>query len=185
MEPIAPLSPASVDRCLANVRLLVLDVDGVLTEGGIFMDDAGREYKRFDVRDGHGLKLLQRFGLTVAVITGRTSGVVRERTAELGIAHVYQGYVAKAPALAALLDATGESAEALAVVGDDVVDLPLMVRAGLAVTVADAHPSVRERAHWTTANAGGHGAVREVVDRILRVQGHEEALLAGYLEPGP
>jgi 3-deoxy-D-manno-octulosonate 8-phosphate phosphatase (KDO 8-P phosphatase) len=159
-------------------------VDGVLTEGGIYMDDAGAEYKRFDVRDGHGIKLLQRFGVGVALITGRTSGVVTHRAAELGIEHVYQGRVAKAPALDELLTATGMPAEAMAVVGDDVVDLPLMVRAGLAVTVADAHPAVTGRAHWTTAAAGGRGAVREVADRILRVQGHEATLIEGYLEAG-
>ena len=179
---LAPLSPEAVDARLARTRLLVLDVDGVLTAGGIFMDFEGREYKRFDVRDGHGIKLAQRVGVGVAIITGRRSGVVEQRARELGIDPVIQGAARKGEAFAELLAATGSAPDDVAMVGDDVVDLPVMVRAGLALTVADAHPAVRERAHWATAARGGHGAVREVVDRLLRAQGHWDDLLTGYLE---
>jgi 3-deoxy-D-manno-octulosonate 8-phosphate phosphatase (KDO 8-P phosphatase) len=184
MAGLEPLAPAEVDARAAGVRLLVLDVDGVLTDGGIVMDDAGAEFKRFHVRDGHGIKLLQRRGIPVALITGRRSGVVEQRAAELGIEHVYQGAEDKRAALADLLERLDTDPQAVAMVGDDVVDLPLLVRAGLAVTVADGHAAVRERAHWVTEAAGGRGAVREVTDRILRAQGHEDALLRDYLEPG-
>jgi 3-deoxy-D-manno-octulosonate 8-phosphate phosphatase (KDO 8-P phosphatase) len=180
---LTPLPPETVDRHLATTRLLVLDVDGVLTAGGIYMDFEGREYKRFDVRDGHGIKLAQRFGVTVAIITGRRSGVVEQRARELGIEHVIQGAVRKGEAFDDLLAATGADPASVAMVGDDVVDLPVMVRAGLGLTVADGHAAVRERAHWTTASAGGHGAVREITDRLLQAQGHWDTLLADYLEP--
>ena len=181
---LSPLAPEAVDSRLAATRLLVLDVDGVLTAGGIFMDFEGREYKRFDVRDGHGIKLLQRFGVDVAIITGRRSGVVEQRARELGIEHVIQGALRKGEAFNELLATTGADPEQVAMVGDDVVDLPVMVRAGLALTVADGHPAVRERAHWATEACGGHGAVREIADRLLQAQGHWDDLLAAYLEPG-
>ncbi|HKL78170.1 MAG TPA: HAD hydrolase family protein [Gammaproteobacteria bacterium] len=181
---MGPLPADEVDARAAGIRLLVLDVDGVLTDGGIVMDDAGNEFKRFHVRDGHGIKLAQRHGIAVGLITGRRSGVVAERAAELGIAHVYQGAEDKRAALADLLARLDLAPAAMAMVGDDVVDLPLLVQAGLAVTVADGHPAVRERAHWVTAHGGGAGAVREVCDRVLRAQGHEAALLQDYLEPG-
>jgi 3-deoxy-D-manno-octulosonate 8-phosphate phosphatase (KDO 8-P phosphatase) len=184
MAGLGPLEPAEVDARAARTGLLVLDVDGVLTDGGIVMDDAGNELKRFHVRDGHGIKLVQRRGIPVAVITGRRSGVVEQRAAELGIEHVYQGAEDKRAAMRDLLARLDLAPEAVAMVGDDVVDLPLLARAGLAVTVADGHPAVRERAHWVTASGGGRGAVREVCDRLLRAQGHETALLQDYLEPG-
>ena len=179
---LSPLSPEEVEQRLAGIRLLILDVDGVLTAGGIFMDFEGREYKRFDVRDGHGIKLLQRYGVTVAIITGRRSGVVERRARELGIEHVIQGAARKGEACDTLLEETGADPARTAMVGDDVVDLPVMVRTGLALTVADAHPAVRERAHWTTAERGGHGAVREIADRLLQAQGRWDELLAAYLE---
>ncbi|MFA9459744.1 KdsC family phosphatase [Thiohalorhabdus sp. Cl-TMA] len=184
MSGLHPLSPTEVDARAAAVELLVLDVDGVLTDGGILMDDDGRELKRFHVRDGHGIKLLQHYGVPVAVITGRTSGVVAKRAEELGIAYVYQGYRRKEPAFQALLEQVNVAAAAVAMVGDDVVDLPIMVQAGLTVTVPNAHSLVRRRAHWCTHSAGGHGAVREVTDRLLRAKGLEERILADYLTPG-
>lgn len=182
MSP-SPLTAAELDERLAGIRLLVLDVDGVLTAGGIFMDEDGREYKRFHVRDGHGIKLLQGIGVTVAIISGRRSGVVDQRARELGIEHVIQGATDKGKAFTELLAATGADPDEAAMIGDDVVDLPIMVRAGLALTVANAHPAVRERAHWTTTAGGGDGAVREVTDRLLRAQDRWDELLAGYLEP--
>lgn len=178
---LSPLSPEAVQDRLARTRLLILDVDGVLTAGGIHMDFEGREYKRFDVRDGHGIKLLQRHGVAVAIITGRRSAVVERRAQELGIEPVIQGAARKGEALDQVLATTGAEAEHTAMVGDDVVDLPVMVRTGLGLTVADAHPAVRQRAHWTTANAGGHGAVREIADWLLQAQGHWDNLLADYL----
>ncbi|MFP4560873.1 MAG: KdsC family phosphatase [Thiohalorhabdus sp.] len=185
MSGLQPLSPAEVDRRAAAVELLVLDVDGVLTDGGIVLDDDGRELKRFHVRDGHGIKLLQRHGVPVAVVTGRTSGVVAARAEELGIAHLYQGREQKAPAFQELLERVNVAPEAVAMVGDDVVDLPILSRAGLAVTVPNAHPAVRERAHWCTESLGGQGAVREVTDRLLRAKGLEGKILAGYLGDAP
>jgi len=185
MSALRPLPDAEIDARAAAVELLVLDVDGVLTDGGILMDDDGRELKRFHVRDGHGIKLLQRHGVPVAVITGRSSRVVAHRAEELGIAHLFQGYERKAPAFRDLLERVNVAPEAVAMVGDDVVDLPIMVQAGLAVTVPNAHPEVGRRAHWCTGCAGGQGAVREVADRLLRARGLEESILAGYLEPDP
>ena len=178
---LAPLSPGGLEERLSGIRLLILDVDGVLTAGGIFMDFEGREYKRFDVRDGHGIKLLQRYGLGVAIITGRRSAVVEHRAQELGIEPIVQGAQKKGEALDRILASSGVDADRAAMVGDDVVDLPAMVRTGLALTVADAHPAVRERAHWTTATQGGQGAVREIADRLLQAHGHWDDLVAGYL----
>ncbi|MEF8793016.1 KdsC family phosphatase [Thiohalorhabdus sp.] len=178
---LGPLSPEALRARLARIRLLILDVDGVLTAGGIFMDFEGREYKRFNVRDGHGIKLLQRHGIGVAIITGRRSAVVERRAQELGIAPVVQGIQRKGEALDELLATAKAAPEEAAMVGDDIVDLPVMTRTGLALTVADAHPALLERAHWTTAHAGGHGAVREIADRLLQTQGYWDDLLADYL----
>lgn len=181
MTTIGPLPTEELEHRLARIRLLVLDVDGVLTEGGIYMADDGAEHKRFDVRDGHGIKLLQQAGIRVAIVSGRRAPVVTHRAEELGIEHVTQGAIRKGPAFEALLVATGVEAESVAAVGDDVVDLPLLTRCGLAVTVADAHPEVRKRAHWTTEAPGGHGAVRELADRLLTAQGHWWGLIDDYL----
>ena len=168
----------------AAIRLVVLDVDGVLTDGQIVMDDSGAETKAFNVRDGHGIKLLQRFGIATAVVTGRRSEVVARRTEELGIHPVHQGYPEKAAPFEAVLRETGVPAEAVAVVGDDIVDLPMMARAGLAIAPADAHDAVRNRAHWLTAAGGGRGAVREVVDFLLQAQGHWPTVMAHYWPEG-
>ena len=182
---MGPLDPEALEARASGVRLLILDVDGVLTDGGIVLDDSGREYKRFHVRDGHGIKLLQQQGISVAIVTGRRSAVVEHRAWELGIREVHQGAVQKGPALEEVLEACGVAPAEAAMIGDDVVDLPILSRTGLAVAVADAHPAVRERAHWVTAAGGGRGAVREVADRILRARGLEEKVLSAYLEPEP
>jgi 3-deoxy-D-manno-octulosonate 8-phosphate phosphatase (KDO 8-P phosphatase) len=168
----------------AGIRLVVLDVDGVLTDGQIVMDDQGRETKAFNVRDGHGLKMLMRYGIGAAVVTGRRSEVVARRTEELGIHPVFQGYPEKAEPFEAVLAETGMPPEAVAVVGDDVVDLPMMARAGLAIAPVDAHDAVRNRAHWVTAAGGGRGAVREVVDFLLQAQGHWTSVMAHYWPEG-
>jgi 3-deoxy-D-manno-octulosonate 8-phosphate phosphatase (KDO 8-P phosphatase) len=162
--------PGVTDDVLARarrVRLLVLDVDGVLTDGRLLITAHGEETKVFHVRDGSGLVALQRAGVPVAIISGRDSAAVTRRAAELGIAHVRQGIVEKGAALEALLAQLGLSHDVLACVGDDTPDVPLLQRAALAVVVADAHPTARAVAHWITPTPGGHGAVRDVCDLLL------------------
>jgi len=153
------------------VRAVMFDVDGVLTDGRLYRDDGGQEYKAFHSRDGHGIKLLARAGIVCAIITGRTSRVVQHRAAELGIDHVYQGCEDKLPVFHELLRTLGLEARQAAFVGDDVVDLPAMLQAGLAVTVADGHALARQYAHWTTPSRGGLGAARELCDLLLYAQG--------------
>jgi 3-deoxy-D-manno-octulosonate 8-phosphate phosphatase (KDO 8-P phosphatase) len=158
------------ERCAA-IELLVLDVDGVLTDGGIVYGDPGVEWKRFHVRDGSGLKFWQEAGKRVAIISGRTSRVVEMRAAELGISAVAQGAADKLAAYRALTAASGLTAAQACVVGDDVPDLPVLANCGLAVAVADACAEARAAAHYVTQMAGGQGAVREVIELILRCQG--------------
>jgi 3-deoxy-D-manno-octulosonate 8-phosphate phosphatase (KDO 8-P phosphatase) len=166
--------PASVaDDVLARarqVRLLVLDVDGVLTDGRLHITADGEETKVFHVRDGSGIVAVQRAGIQVAIISGRASAAVARRAAELGIQHVRQGISDKGAALDQLLQELQLAPAALACVGDDTPDLPMLQRAALAVVVADAHASVRPAAHWITTAAGGHGAVREVCDLLLHAR---------------
>jgi 3-deoxy-D-manno-octulosonate 8-phosphate phosphatase (KDO 8-P phosphatase) len=150
-----------------RIRLLVLDVDGVLTDGRLYLSAAGEELKVFHVRDGSGLVAAQRAGIAVAIISGRDSAAVTRRAAELGIRHVRQGVSDKGAELDRLLAELGVAAEHAACVGDDTPDLPMLRRVGLAVAVADAHPAAREAAHWTTPSKGGLGAVREVCDLLL------------------
>jgi 3-deoxy-D-manno-octulosonate 8-phosphate phosphatase (KDO 8-P phosphatase) len=150
-----------------HIRLLALDVDGVLTDGRLYLSAAGEELKVFHVRDGSGLVALQRAGIAVALVSGRDSAAVSRRAAELGIRHVRQGVSDKGAELDRLLaDLAVEPAET-ACVGDDTPDLPMLRRAGLAIAVADAHPALVEAAHWTTTAPGGRGAVREVCDLLL------------------
>jgi len=167
------------------VRLVVFDVDGVLTDGGLHFDERGHEHKVFHSRDGHGMKMLLEAGVGIAVISGRVSEAVTHRMAGLGVRHVHQGCRDKLPAYRALLEELDLRPEQTAYVGDDVVDLPVMRRAGLAVAVADAHPLVRERAHWCTALPGGRGAAREVCELVLEARGLLQGALAPYLEDGP
>jgi 3-deoxy-D-manno-octulosonate 8-phosphate phosphatase (KDO 8-P phosphatase) len=150
-----------------HIRLLVLDVDGVLTDGRLYLSAAGEELKVFHVRDGSGLVAVQRAGITVAIISGRDSAAVTRRAAELGIRHVRQGVGDKGAALDRLLDELGISAAATACVGDDTPDVPMLRRAGLAIGVADAHPALLAAAHWVTPSNGGQGAVREACDLLL------------------
>ncbi|SFD25801.1 3-deoxy-D-manno-octulosonate 8-phosphate phosphatase (KDO 8-P phosphatase) [Thiohalospira halophila DSM 15071] len=181
MNEFDTLDP-EVRRRAAGVRLVAFDVDGVLTDGSLFIGDGGEEYKAFHSRDGHGMKMLGATGVTLAVITGRESEVVRHRMESLGIDHVHQGCVDKRPAFESLLAETGLAPEEAAYVGDDVVDLPLLRRVGLAVAVADAAQAVRQRVHWITPSGGGHGAAREVCELILEARGALDAALAPYLE---
>ncbi|MEJ2632942.1 MAG: 3-deoxy-manno-octulosonate-8-phosphatase KdsC [Acidihalobacter sp.] len=175
------LSNDALQQRLNAIRLVIFDVDGVLTDGRLLLGDDGQEYKAFNAKDGHGMRMLQDSGVALAILTGRRSQVVERRAADLGIAHVIQGRRDKLPAFEELLEATRHSPEAIAYVGDDVVDLPVMRRVGVAVAVADASPLIREHAHWITASPGGHGAAREVCERIMQVQGNLERLLATYL----
>jgi len=165
----------------ARIRLVIFDVDGVLTDGSLFLGDDGQEYKAFNSRDGHGMKMLQDNGVVIAVITGRTSKVVSLRMASLGIEHVYQGARDKAPAYVELRTRLGLDDAQIAYVGDDVVDLPVMRRVGLAIAVQDAHALVKKHAHWQTPSRGGRGAARDVCELLLEAQGKLNAELDKYL----
>ncbi len=165
---------------LRALRLVLFDVDGVLTTGALFYGDDGQEYKAFHSRDGQGMKMLRQSGVELGILTGRTSSVVALRAANLGIAHVIQGADDKLAACQQLLAQLGLPFEALAFVGDDIVDLPVMRRAGLAATVADAHPLVRQAAHWQSRLGGGQGAARELCELIMAAQGRLDEQLEPY-----
>ena len=169
-------------KAVARLRLLVLDVDGVMTDGSIILDDNAVQYKAFNVRDGHGVKMLQRHGVEVAIITGRTSKVVEHRAKELGIERVLQGSWDKAKSLTEMLEGTDFSLDDVAYMGDDVVDLPVMRMAGLSLSVADAHPEVLKRSDWVSSLPGGGGALRELTDTILKAKGLWDEALERYLE---
>ena len=158
------------DRAM-NIELLLLDVDGVLTDGRVAYTAAGDEIKRFHVRDGSGLKIWRDLGLRVAVISGRTSPAVERRMAELDVSPVLQGRSDKAAAFYELLATTGLTADKICAMGDDLPDLPIMFRSGLAVAVADACPEVRIAAAHTTRESGGRGAVREAIEWLLTLRG--------------
>lgn len=166
----------------ARVRLVVFDVDGVLTDGRLILGDDGSEYKAFHVHDGLGLNLLREAGIQVAVISARSSKVTAERMAALGIEYVYQGSENKAATFAELIGRVGVTPQEVAYIGDDLLDLPVLRRAGFAATVADAHPLVREHVDFITTAPGGGGAAREICDLILGAQGKLQALIQRYLE---
>jgi len=155
-----------------DIKLLIFDVDGVLTDGSIIIGDDGEEYKAFHSRDGHGMKLLQYSGVEIGIITGRTSKVVEHRMTSLGISHVYQGQKTKLPAFEKMIKQLELKPEQCAYVGDDWVDLDIMRRVGLAIAVQDADQLVREKAHWITKANGGKGAAREVCELIMKGQGN-------------
>jgi 3-deoxy-D-manno-octulosonate 8-phosphate phosphatase (KDO 8-P phosphatase) len=176
-----PLPLSEVKARAANIKLVIFDVDGVLTDGALFYGDDGQEYKAFNSRDGHGMKMLQSSGVDIGIITGRTSEVVNHRVKNLGIKHVYQGQLDKLPAFDKLREKLKLQPEHIAYVGDDVVDLPIMLRVGLAITVQDGHPLVQQHAHWTTTRGGGRGAAREICEFIMDAQGTLENTLLKYL----
>ena len=165
----------------AQIKLVIFDVDGVLTDGSLYIDDNGRETKAFHSRDGHGMKMLQRTGVQIAIITGRTSPTVTYRMDNLGIQYVYQGQRDKLPAYQKLKNELGYKDEQIAYVGDDVVDLPVMRRVGFAVAVQDAHILVKQHAHWQTPNSGGRGAARDVCELIMEAQNNLDVQLKKYL----
>lgn len=160
------------------VRGLILDVDGVLTDGGLYLSAEGEVFKRFDSLDGHGLKLLRQAGLTVMVVSGRDSAALRARLAALGLTELRLGCEDKRPAAQALMAQVDLAWDEMAVIGDDWPDLPLLRRARLACAPAQAHAEVRAIAHHVTRAAGGHGAVRELCDLLLTAGGHYARLLA-------
>jgi 3-deoxy-D-manno-octulosonate 8-phosphate phosphatase (KDO 8-P phosphatase) len=172
--------PAAVLDRAKSVRLLSLDVDGVLTDGRLYYVGGDVEAKAFNTQDGAALKMLESTGVAIAIITGRRSTAVERRTAELGIVHLFQGADDKAACLAELCRSTGLQASAVAHVGDDVPDLPLFNRVGFRVSVPDAHPVVLARADYVTTAAAGNGAVREVCHLIMTAQGTWQRALARY-----
>jgi len=165
-----------------NLKLLILDVDGVLTDGKLFFDNEGNEYKAFHARDGHGIKLLRQTGVEVAVISGRKSNSVALRMKNLGIELVYQGHENKIAAFNEIIEKMGILPEQAAHVGDDLLDLPVMIRVGLAIAVNDANFAVKQRADWCTTMPGGYGAVREVCDLIMQAQGRFDEVVDMYLK---
>lgn len=163
-----------------RVKLLALDVDGVLTDGRLYFDNQGNEMKAFSTRDGLGMKAVQGIGITLAVITGRASRIVAERAANLGIEHVYQGEDDKLTAYHDLLKKTGFEDQQVCYAGDDWIDLPVLLRAGLAVSVPDAGEDIKQHCHWITPQRGGEGAVRNLCELLLEAQGAKAALLANF-----
>jgi len=166
---------------LERIKLLILDIDGVLTDGGIVYNDTGVETKEFNVKDGLGIRLLMEAGIDLCIITGRRSGALRHRCKNLGIDLIFDGIDNKAAVFDLVLDRTGATAEETAFIGDDLPDIALMKRVGLAIAVADAHPIVLENADMVTSANGGKGAVREACEAILKARGLWENILKRYV----
>lgn len=172
--------PAELAARAAAIELLLLDVDGVLTDGGVIYADDGTELKRFHVRDGSGLKLWRLAGKQAAIVSGRKSAAVERRAAELGISPVVQGRDDKLAAFAEVLAATGLRAEQVCAIGDDLPDVPVLRRCGLPIAVADACAQARDAAAFVTAAPGGRGAVREAIEWLLKLQGRWDEVTARY-----
>jgi 3-deoxy-D-manno-octulosonate 8-phosphate phosphatase (KDO 8-P phosphatase) len=165
-----------------KIKLVVFDVDGVMTDGGITIGDDGQEYKTFNVQDGLGMKLLKNSGVEMAIITGRTSNVVALRAKNLGVTHLYQGVENKLIAFNDLIKKLNLAADEVAFMGDDIVDASPMKRSGLGVTVPAAPESVKQIAQYITTKQGGKGAVRELCELIMKAQNNLEAQIAPYFE---
>lgn len=178
----SPDYPAEVWQQAQNIRLLILDVDGVLTDGRLYFDAKGEALKVFHVRDGHGIKMAQRAGIEVALLSGRRSDAAYHRAKELGISRFFEGLRDKVATMKEIKAALNIRPQEVAVVGDDLVDLPIMTRAGLAVAVADAVPEVLAAAHWVTTNPGGRGAVREVCDLLIKARGKWEEAVRPWMD---
>lgn len=166
----------------SRIKLIAFDIDGVMTDGGLTYTDDGHERKTFNVQDGLGIKLLQSVGIEVAIVTGRTSGVVSARAADLGIEYVRQGVSNKYLAVKEILETLSIEWSECAFMGDDLIDLPAMTHAVLAIAPANARPIVKEHAHLITETSGGHGAVREAAEFVLTAQGKIESAFASYLQ---
>ena len=173
-----------IRRRAARIRLLLMDCDGVLTDGRIELLENGDESKTFHTRDGHGIVLMHRAGLSTGIISGRSSTLVERRAHELGMKHVRQGTWDKIKDYQELIAEAGVGEDEAAFIGDDVTDIPLMERAGFAVAVADAVPETLAAAHFVTKNSGGFGAVREVCELILKAQGLWDDLMKRYITNG-
>ncbi|HUH87326.1 MAG TPA: HAD hydrolase family protein [Pusillimonas sp.] len=167
---LAKTSPAVIERA-RQVRLMIFDVDGVLTDGSLWYGENGETMKRFNALDGHGLRLMREGGIAVALITGREGPIVARRAAELGISLVLQGVRDKAQALAALVQEQGHTLDQVGFMGDDLLDLAAMQRVGFAASVPSAPPYIAQAAHWVSSREGGYGAGRECCDLILAAQG--------------
>ncbi len=165
-----------------RIKVIIFDVDGVMTDGSLMIGDDGQEYKSFHSLDGLGMKLLKASGVEMAIITGRTSNVVTKRAETTGIAHFYQGVEDKLEAFEDLVRKMNVSPEECAFMGDDVVDLPPMRRAGLAIAVPSATPLVKEYAHYTTQAQAGRGAVREACELLMKAQGTFDAQMAQFFK---
>lgn len=176
------MNTLSLEQRAAAIKLLVLDVDGVLTDGRVVYDDQGREIKFFDVRDGHGLKLLQRAGLEVAWLSGRGSEANRVRARELGVERLLEKSLVKLPVLRELMAACGCAPQQVAYMGDDLIDLPPMRAVGLALAPADAQPEALAAAHWVASQPGGRGAVRQACELILKASGAWAGVTARYFQ---
>jgi 3-deoxy-D-manno-octulosonate 8-phosphate phosphatase (KDO 8-P phosphatase) len=183
MRPIEPVlsHPPELLLKAQGIRAAIFDVDGVLTDGRIYISERGEEFKAFSTLDGHGLKLLARGGIAPIVITGRDSPAVRRRVADLGIAHAVYGAHDKLAAAQALMAELNLEWPQLAAIGDDWPDLPLLARAGFACAPANAHVEVKAASHHVTTSPGGHGAAREFCDLLLTAAGRYAALLHGHL----
>jgi 3-deoxy-D-manno-octulosonate 8-phosphate phosphatase (KDO 8-P phosphatase) len=180
LERIFNLVKKDINEKLKKIKLLILDVDGVMTDGGIIMDSEGRELKKFNVRDGHGIKILQRYGIKVAILTGRKSKVVEYRAKDLEIKDVYQGAFNKKEVFAKILKKHKLTARETAFMGDDIVDIPVLKRVGFSAAVADAMDVVKKPVDYITQNRGGKGAVREVCEMILKAQGKWQEVATKY-----
>jgi 3-deoxy-D-manno-octulosonate 8-phosphate phosphatase (KDO 8-P phosphatase) len=170
-----------INRLARKIKLIIFDVDGVLTDGGLYFSDAGLELKRFNSLDGLGIKLLQENGIEPAVISARQSKNVEYRMKNLGIRHFYQGQNDKVIAFKTLLKNLSLTPEQVAYMGDDVIDLPVMTKVGLPIAVANAHDLVKANAKIITQKMGGHGAVREICDFLLKAQGKFDHVMSPYL----
>jgi 3-deoxy-D-manno-octulosonate 8-phosphate phosphatase (KDO 8-P phosphatase) len=164
-----------------TIKLLILDVDGVLTDGGLYFDEEGKELKRFNALDGHGIKMLMQNGIEVAIISARENKTMQYRAKNLGITHCYLGQDDKTVAFENLKQTLGITNTYIAYMGDDIIDLPVMARIGLPIAVANAHDEVKKRALYITYRTGGNGAVREVCDEVLKSQGLYENMIQQYL----
>lgn len=165
---------------LKKIKMLIMDVDGVMTDGRIILDDGGREIKNFDVRDGHGIKLIQRYGIDVVLLTGRESQVVLHRARDLGINEVYQKVFNKKEVFNEILRKNNLDSSACAYIGDDVIDIPVLKAAGFSAAVADALDIVKKTVDYVTKNRGGRGAVREVCEMLLEAQGKWTEIAVKY-----
>ncbi|MEQ8253907.1 MAG: HAD hydrolase family protein [Smithellaceae bacterium] len=170
----------SLREKLQHIKILIMDVDGVMTDGRIIINDDGRETKNFDVRDGHGIKLVQRYGIEVALLTGRQSEVVKHRANELGITEVHQKIFNKKEVFTEILQKNNLNANQAAFIGDDIIDIPVLKEAGFSATVADAIDIVKKTVDYVTKNKGGRGAVREVCEMLLQAQGRWPEIAAKY-----